>query len=307
MSEQIPKAKILIVDDVPTNIRILHEGLKQEGEIYFATSGEKALEIVVQEHPDLVLLDILMPDMSGYEVCRQLKSDSTTSGIPVIFITSLQEEEDETRGFEAGAIDYIIKPFRMPIIRARVRTHLELKRRGDLLKSLSNRDGLTGIANRRSFDETLDSEWNRAKRLRSCLSLVMVDIDHFKLFNDHYGHIAGDECLRWVAQALKQSLRRACDFVSRYGGEEFVCILPETDLDEALKVAEHLRSAVAELAIPHAFSTVVGTVTISMGVASMMPLPEKASVDLMLAADQALYQAKNTGRNRVCYFQDNPR
>lgn len=298
--EERPMAKILIVDDLPANIRILHEGLREEGEILFATSGEDALEIVARECPDLVLLDILMPGMDGYEVCRQLKSQAVSSDIPVIFITSLQEEDDETRGLAVGAIDYIIKPFRMPIIRARVRNHLELKRRGDLLAGLSNRDGLTGIANRRSLDETLDRELNRAKRLKAWLSLVMVDIDHFKRFNDLYGHVAGDDCLRQVATALYRTLRRAGDFVGRYGGEEFACVLPQTSEDEAVLLAKNMCAAVAALAIPHAASPVSETVTISLGVATMAPQLDSSSVDLLLAADQALYLAKKRGRNRVC-------
>lgn len=207
----------------------------------------------------------MMPDMDGYEVCRRLKQEEKTANIPVIFITARDQEEDETRGLDAGAVDYITKPFSLPIVGARVKTHLELKRHRDLLENLSSKDGLTGIPNRRRFDEMLKREWNSAVRKGNPLSLVMIDIDHFKAYNDNYGHWRGDDCLRLVAGALFSTPQRPGDFTARYGGEEFVSILPETDMEGALSVCRAMQKMIGALEIPHAFSTVAGHITISLG------------------------------------------
>jgi len=290
---------ILIVDDTPANIEILSAILGLEYGILFATSGLEALALIVGQTPDLILLDIMMPRMDGYEVCKRLKANPQTWNIPVIFITSLGEEEDEARGLEVGAIDYIAKPISAPIVKARVRNHLELKRYRDMLENLSAVDGLTGIANRRRLDERLTQEWLRGRRNQSPLSVCMVDIDYFKLFNDHYGHAAGDDCLRRVALALASALRRPVDFVARYGGEEFVCVLPDTDADGAALLADKLRDSVAALGIPHAASSVAGHVTISGGVATVVPVGDSSPAQLLEAADRLLYQAKKAGRNRI--------
>jgi diguanylate cyclase (GGDEF)-like protein len=289
---------ILIVDDTPANIEILSSILGGEHQILFATSGQDALELVAGQTPDLILLDVMMPEMDGYEVCRRLKADPRTHNVPVIFITSLSEEGDETRGLEVGAIDYIFKPIRAPIVKARVRNHLELKRYRDMLENLSAIDGLTGLANRRRFDERLAQEWLRGRRNQSPLSVCMMDLDFFKLFNDRYGHAAGDDCLRRVALALASTVRRPTDFVARYGGEEFVCVLPDTDAAGAAVLANRLRDSVAALGIPHAASTVARYVTISGGVAAVIPADDSTPTQLLEAADRLLYQAKKAGRNR---------
>lgn len=294
-----PRPKILVVDDIPSNVHVLSRVLKGDYDIYFATDGEKALDLVQTRMPDLVLLDIMMPGMDGFEVCRRIKSDPATHDIPVIFISAKSEVEDETRGLEVGAIDFITKPISPPIVKARVRNHLLLKRQADLLRSLSFLDGLTGIANRRRFDDTMAREWRRCARSHLPLSLIILDVDHFKAYNDHYGHQAGDECLRVVAEVLSDHVRRPSDLVARYGGEEFVCLLPETDGPGATRVAEGFRTGVAERRIPHAQSPVAPYVTISLGVATVIPSAEGSPEKLAEMADQLLYRAKRTGRNRV--------
>ena len=293
------RPKILVVDDIPSNVHVLSRVLKDDYDIYFATDGEKALDLVQARMPDLVLLDIMMPGMDGFEVCRRIKCDPATHDIPVIFISAKSEVEDETRGLEVGAIDFITKPISPPIVKARVRNHLLLKRQTDLLRSLSFLDGLTGIANRRRFDETMVREWRRCVRSHLPLSLIILDVDHFKAYNDQYGHQAGDECLRLVAEVLSDHARRPSDLVARYGGEEFVCLLPETDGPGATRVAEGFRTAVAGRRIPHAQSPVAPHVTISLGVATLIPSPEGTPEQLAEMADQLLYRAKRSGRNRV--------
>ncbi|AWJ84308.1 diguanylate cyclase response regulator [Azospirillum sp. TSH58] len=294
------RPKILVVDDIPSNVHVLSRILKDEHDIYFATDGAKALELVQARLPDLVLLDIMMPGMDGYEVCSRIKADPITRDIPVIFISAKSEVEDETYGLEVGAIDFISKPISPPIVKARVRNHLLLKRQTDLLRTLSFNDGLTGIANRRRFDEVLMREWRRCGRAQLPLSLIMLDVDQFKPYNDHYGHQAGDECLRAVAQILGGQIMRPGDLIARYGGEEFVCLLPETDEDGAVEVAERLRQTVAERRLPHAVSHVADHITISLGVATARPMPDDTPDRLTQLADGLLYEAKRAGRNRVC-------
>ncbi|WP_188258917.1 diguanylate cyclase [Azospirillum tabaci] len=294
------RSKILVVDDIPSNVHVLSRILKDDHDIYFATDGAKALELVQSRLPDLVLLDIMMPGMDGYEVCARIKADPITRDIPVIFISAKSEVEDETYGLEVGAIDFISKPISPPIVKARVRNHLLLKRQTDLLRTLSFNDGLTGIANRRRFDEVLRREWRRCGRAQLPLSLIMLDVDQFKPYNDHYGHQAGDECLRAVAQLLAEQMMRPGDLIARYGGEEFVCLLPETDEDGAVQVAERLRETVAERRLPHAVSHVADHVTISLGVATARPMLDDTPDRLTQLADGLLYEAKRAGRNRVC-------
>jgi diguanylate cyclase (GGDEF)-like protein len=284
---------------VPTNIEVLNGILGNDNEVLFATSGKEAVEIAVEQIPDLILLDVRMPEMDGHQVCRELKRGEKTVDIPVIFVTSSNQEEDESQGFEEGVVDYILKPVRPAIVKARVRNHLELKRYRDYLKTLSFIDGLTGIANRRKFDETLDSEWRRARRNQSPVSLIMMDIDFFKAFNDHYGHLAGDECLQKVSQCLSDIGRRPADLLARYGGEELVMLLPDTDNQGAIWLATRVQERLKLLGIPHAFSSVADHVTLSLGVATLIPTDNQIHVDLIKAADDLLYSAKRNGRNQV--------
>lgn len=293
------QAKILVVDDEPLNIEMLSAILDDIGEILFATSGPVAIDICIREQPDVVLLDVMMPDMDGYEVCRRLKETPETQHIPVIFATARSDESDEAKGFEVGAVDYVVKPFSAPIVTARVRNHIELKRYRDYLANIAYIDGLTGIPNRRNFDNVCQLEWKRGLRGTAMLALMLIDIDHFKQFNDTYGHQAGDDCLARVAKALSQSVHRPGDLVARYGGEEFVCLLPETGLEGASAIARTLLQAVSNLNVPHSGSSAADHVTISIGVASAKISETGSAAALLALADENLYKAKSAGRNRI--------
>jgi len=310
MSREPEAQTILVVDDEPANIQALGTLLKDEYRIQVATSGEKALAIVndaEQPLPDLILLDIQMPGIDGYEVCRRLKRDPDTDSAVVIFVTARDSERDEELGLTLGAVDFISKPISPAIVRARVDTHMNLKRKTDMLERFALLDGLTGIHNRRYFDEQLGKELARTLREDRPLSVIMMDIDHFKAFNDHYGHGAGDKCLQKVAQALTDTLSRPSDALCRYGGEEFVALLPGSDIDGARVVAERLRQAVEALAIGHEYSETGSVVTVSLGVSTAVPdRPknpdenlESDSDSVLKRADEALYRAKRAGRNRV--------
>lgn len=302
MKSNEEKNTVLIIDDDTANIEILSMLLMPEYRVLFTTKGARACEMAVQNNPDLILLDVVMPGIDGYSICRDLKTNPLTAHIPVIFVTAMGEEEYEATGFEAGGVDYVTKPVKPFILKARVKTHIDLKINTDFLKQLSTIDGLTGIANRRRLDEFIEKEWKRALRQNGNhpLSVIMIDIDYFKKFNDGYGHQAGDDCLRLVATAIKKSLKRITDLSARYGGEEFTCILPETGLPGALHVAEKIAAAIEGLGISHAFSEINDIVTVSIGVSSTIPERGKSHKKLLMAADEKLYQAKNLGRNRIC-------
>ncbi|MBF0560604.1 MAG: diguanylate cyclase [Alphaproteobacteria bacterium] len=304
---------ILIVDDEPSNIRALGEILKADYRILVAPTGLEALRTVEATIPDLVLLDIMMPVMDGFTVYRHLKEKPEFNHVPIIFVTSSADIENETKALADGAVDFISKPLSPPVVRARVKVHLALKDRNDELVRLVSVDSLTGIANRRAFDNALAMEWQRAWRVRAPLVIAMIDIDHFKLYNDCYGHQAGDECLRMVAVALKDQASRGSDVVARYGGEEFSAILPGCSTDNMAELAERMRASISDLAIPHAASPTSGVATISIGMACLAlscdgtAYPQAAEAAragasrLVNSADQALYQAKKMGRNcAVC-------
>jgi diguanylate cyclase (GGDEF)-like protein len=292
--------RLLVVDDQPVNIQALYQVFADDHQVLMATNGPQALAVCSSQQPDLVLLDVVMPDMDGYEVCRRLKADPATRDIPVIFVTAHNDELAETQGLEAGAVDFISKPINPKIVRARVRTHLTLKAHSDLLRQWVYLDGLTGVRNRRCFDERLASEWARAQRNGSAISVVLLDVDFFKRYNDRYGHQAGDDCLRRVAACLRQSLKRPADLVARYGGEEFVCLLPETPLPGALDFARHLGQSVAALGLPHEDSAVAGVVTVSLGVGTKSSNGTGTAQALLREADAQLYIAKSRGRNQAC-------
>lgn len=292
------KPRVLAVDDAPANLDILVELLQNEQlELIPAVSGEEALQLARQSPPDLILLDVMMPGIDGYSLCRTLKKDPYLRDIPVVFLTARDAQEDVEFGFALGAVDYIHKPFSPPILKARVRSHLALKRKGDLLTELACTDPLTGIANRRQFDSHLEREWLRAQRNSSQLSVMMIDVDFFKRYNDTYGHNAGDQCLKAIAQALSSELKRPGDLIARYGGEEFAVLLPETDMNEATEVAERMRLAVAQLGIEHRQSSTSNWVSISLGGATALPSLTLSHTDLLPGADAQLYLAKQAGRN----------
>ena len=291
---------ILVVDDSMVVLRLLDFLLTRENcRVITAANGKEGLAKAFEHVPDLILLDAMMPGMNGFEVCRRLKADPRTREIPVLFVTILRGEIDEVAALEAGAIDFIPKPITPTCLLARVHNHLELKHSKDRLRALSLIDGLTGIANRRQFDQGLELEWQRAARDGKPISLIMGDVDHFKKYNDRFGHAQGDECLRRVAQVFKGSLRRPGDLAARFGGEEFVCILPDTDEAGARRVAEEILAGIAALALPHPDGDVSGKVTLSLGVVTGRATPTKTAGALAEGADMNLYEAKRLGRNRI--------
>ena len=291
---------LLVVDDQPVNIQALYRIFAPDHRVLMATSGAKALALCRDDPPDLILLDVVMPDMDGHAVCERLKSDEATRNIPVIFVTSHNDAQQETRGLELGAVDFIAKPVNPAVVRARVKTHLTLKSQSDLLRQLVFMDGLTGVANRRCFDERLDTEWRRAVRRDAPLALLMLDVDHFKRYNDCYGHQAGDDCLRRVASVIRHSSARAGDLVARYGGEEFACILPDTDLPGALLVAAGIEHRVRDLQIAHTDSDTAKVVTFSVGASARLLGADGDPAGLLALADAQLYRAKHSGRGRAC-------
>jgi len=294
------KPKLLVVDDQPINIQVMYQAFAGDYQVFMATNGEQALHICKTNPPDLVLLDVVMPGMDGFEVCARLKGDDSTNHIPIIFVTAHSDAAQETHGLSLGAVDFIPKPINPDVVRARVKTHLTLKFQSDLLRKLVFLDGLSGVFNRRYFDQQITMEWARAARNNLPLSLILLDVDYFKLYNDRYGHQAGDDALRIIASTLKSCLRRPADLVARYGGEEFACILPETSYDDALQLAQELERRVREKHIVHESSSVNPSVTISVGLATREPNTSGDVQSLVGLADELLYQAKHTGRARVC-------
>ena len=299
-------ATLLIVDDIPINIHLLTQVLQDVGyRLLFAMNGVDALEIARSEQPDLILLDINMPDMDGYEVCKRLKSRNSTRRIPVIFLTARSEEEDETYGLELGAVDYISKPLRINSVKIRIKNHLELKYQRDFLENLSSLDGLTGIPNRRRFDEFIEQAWLSAAKKNQALAIMMLDIDYFKQFNDYYGHIQGDDCLKQVAQMLTTKIDFNHNLVARYGGEEFVCVLPNMDGYESLNLAQEIRQAIYQEKIHHAASVISKYLTVSIGIAATIPTEGLKPEYLLKQADKALYNAKARGRDQIqCNMDD---
>ena len=293
-------ARILIVDDDKINLKVLADLLKNDYIIMLARSGEQALKLARQEpQPDLILLDIAMPGMSGFQVIKHLKHDDATNHIPVIFITALNTREQEEQGLKLGAVDYITKPISPPIVKIRVHNYLDMQQKYKLLEQRANLDGLTEIPNRRSLEEVLAKEWKRGIRNKMPLAVAMLDIDFFKQYNDHYGHQMGDITLQAVARAITHSLKRASDFAGRYGGEEFIILLPETSMESALVVAERIRSKIAKLNIPHVLSSIAPYLTVSIGVAATKDYSEPDPKELIKRADQNMYRAKQSGRNQV--------
>jgi len=305
---------ILLVDDDPGVIHVMGRILSGMGRLRFATSGTAALSQARELAPDLMLLDAEMPDMTGFQVCEIMKADPALRDIPVIFVTAHSGDDFELRGLETGAVDFIGKPISEPLLLARVRTQLRVKHLTDELRRIATIDALTEVSNRRTFDERLAREWKRCLRSRIPLSLLMVDVDHFKLFNDHYGHQAGDSCLRSVAQAFCSACLRPADLVARYGGEEFALLLPHTPRAGAQLMASRVHTAVALLSVPHETSLTARHVTVSVGIGhydeqspswAELPAdhrdevpPERTPHDLVRCADQALYEAKRRGRAR---------
>jgi len=301
---EFKKPTILVVDDMTTTLLLLHDLLKDTYEVKIAKSGTKALEILESPNDiDLILLDIEMPDINGYDVCKRIKNNETIKNIPIIFITGRTSQEDEEYGLNLGAIDYITKPFNKAIVKLRIKNYLDLKIKNDMLEKLSMYDGLTNIRNRRFFDETFEKTFNEIKRDKKSLAVLMIDIDFFKPYNDNYGHGQGDETLRKVAKALEKTIKRASDFVARYGGEEFVILLKDINKDGVEAVANNLLNAVRELKITHEFSKIENYVTISIGASFYNSSSDITKLELLLKADETLYSVKNSGRNNFAILE----
>jgi diguanylate cyclase (GGDEF)-like protein len=296
----VTRPSILVVDDEYLYLELIADILGNDYEVLVATEGRTGLEIAANNAPQLVLLDLMMPHIDGFEVYRCLKADQRTREIPAIFITGRSDVAAEIRGLKMGAVDYITKPFNPDLVRARVNTHVNFKLMRDKLALLAATDGLTGLANRSHFDSMLAYEYARHSRSGKELSLVILDIDHFKPFNDIYGHVRGDECLREIARAMTRTVCRATDLLARYGGEEFTVLLPETNLEGAVILAEKVRECICDLALTHSHSS-TGCVTASLGVASRRFFAGSSILDLVHETDMQLYAAKAGGRNRVSF------
>ncbi|VEP16543.1 Response regulator receiver modulated diguanylate cyclase [Hyella patelloides LEGE 07179] len=313
----LAQEEILIVDDNPANLAVLSQVLKSVGlKVRVATDGTSAIAQSEYDPPALILLDIMMEGIDGFETCRQLKANLKTQLIPIIFITALEDTEDKVKGLSLGAVDYITKPFQALEVLARVQVHLqlqllakkiiqqnqELEKANQQLQYLVNFDGLTQVANRRHFDRYIQQEWGRLQREKQPLSLILCDIDYFKNYNDYYGHPAGDDCLKKVAEALKNAVKRSSDLVCRYGGEEFAIILPNTDLAGAIKITQLIQLTIKELKLVHDRSPINKNITVSLGISSEIPHQQSSVKFLINAADTALYQAKEQGRDRYHLF-----
>lgn len=286
------KATVLVVDDSATNIQVLAGILKHDYLVKVANSGQRCLDILTAGPlPDLLLLDIDMPDMDGYEVCRRVKADPDMSKIPIIFVTGMDSDDNEEYGLTLGAVDYITKPIRPAIVQARVKTQVMLKKQSDKLTFLAFHDQLTSVYNRYFMLEVAGQKVARTLRDGHSLSLLLLDIDHFKQVNDQHGHLVGDQVLVAMAQKLME-FNRKDDLVARFGGEEFIVLLDFCDKDSAVKKAEILRQSIEDL-MPAGLK-----VTVSIGIAELRSGKESFN-DMLKRADSALYQAKEQGRNRV--------
>jgi diguanylate cyclase (GGDEF)-like protein len=300
MDDNNEKQSILVVDDESSNLLAINKLFSPENTIYFAKTGADCLRLAEENKPDIILMDVMMPDVNGFDVLLQLKNNPSTMKIPVILVTGLADEEDEERGFTYGAVDYIKKPFKNAIVKVRVNTHLQIARQLKENERLGRIDPLTGLANRRQFNERLELEWKQAIRDQVDIAFIMLDLDYFKQYNDTYGHPQGDELLKQVARVLTQAGRRPGDLPARLGGEEFGVLLPQTDTEAAAIIAEKIRASVEAMQVPLLAGSSITKITCSLGVAGWTPQLGDNMDDLPAKADAALYDAKKSGRNRVC-------
>ncbi len=319
-ADELGRLVVLLVDDqmmVAEGIRRMLAS-EEDIEFHYCAEPKKAVAMALEIRPTVILQDLIMPDMDGYTLVNKYRAEPETQNIPVIVLSTKEDPKDKSKAFERGANDYLVKlPDRIELV-ARIRAHsrsylahqalretqAKLEQSNAELKKLSCLDGLTGIANRRRLDEFLRMECLRSVRDDTPLSLILIDIDFFKPYNDHYGHLAGDECLRQVARSLDEAVQRASDLIARYGGEEFAVILPNTDLGGAKRIASELCEKIRSLGVPHEHSQAADIVTISLGVVSRVACENLSPADLINLADAALYEAKESGRNRYIVAEE---
>lgn len=294
---ELSEMKILAIDDDAFTLAMIADALGDMATVICERGGERGLLTAAEHRPDLILCDVAMPGVDGHAVCRQLRADADTKHIPIVCVSGLETEADEIAALAAGALDFIRKPLSAPLLRAKVQAHLDRAAQSSHTWNLARRDGLTGLFNRRYFDERLEREWARQRRSGQFLALGMVDLDRFKAFNDLYGHVKGDDCLRRVADALSGCAKRPDELAARYGGEEFVFLLPGMDPEGADRFGGAVCAAIRKMERPHEGSE-FGIVTASVGMASVRPSAAMEASDLLRMADHALYEAKAAGRDR---------
>lgn len=297
------KPKLLVIDDQAVNVRLIHGLFQSDFDVYMATNGKAGITKCKSLLPDIILLDVVMEGMTGYDVCRELKADPALKHIPVIFITGQFNEQDEVHGFEIGAVDFIHKPINPIITKARVKTHTQHKLQNDVLRNIAMLDGLTGIANRRRFDTEYGRMWRHCARENQILSLIIIDIDYFKQYNDFYGHLEGDSILREIAHCIKSVIGRPQDLVARVGGEEFALLLPNTPKKNTSTILDRLLKKISSLDLAHEKSP-LGRLSVSAGCSSIIPNNAEITDILFRQADTALYNAKQQGRNQYRFFQE---
>ena len=297
------KLSILVVDDEISGIHILNNALKRTYTVYVAKNGRNAIKIATKHRPDIILLDLVLPDINGFEVITELKRSNITKNIPVIIVTGLDNDEDEEKAFSLGAIDYVTKPFNSAILKAKIAAQLQIVNRIKTIEKIVTIDPLTSILNKHGFENQLNLEWKRAFREKNPISLLMIDLDKFEEYNEKHGHPQGDVALKQIAITLKKIIKRGADFVALWGDEEFVIILPNTDLAGAQTVAEHIRAFIetSPIALPNDDNSFI---TVSVGVNSQTPDNNNNATDFVFKAEKALYKAKNAGRNKVFSVTD---
>ena len=292
------KHSLLIIDDSKANIIALSHILSDTYNLLAAKSASAGIEIASSQQPDMILLDIIMPDMDGYEALAVLKSNPATSKIPVIFISGLDSPEDEEKGLSLGAVDYIIKPFNASVVKLRIATQIKALSQVQSLETASITDALTGLPNRAAINRYLESSWKESTENNTQLAIMVLDIDNFKSINDTYGHLHGDDVLKYLAKVLTKSLKRSNDFTGRYGGEEFIVVLKASNQENAMTLANSLLRAIKDpdvLPFEH-------SLTASAGVYSAVPTDSSSIKDFFEMADKALYVAKRTGKDRAVFY-----